>query len=76
MGKIKDFIEYVKNYKENVRELENLDRDLDNLKIRYASRKNDIDDLEKENKLQQIEVMFENKKVILKDLKELIKGEE
>lgn len=107
-----DFFEYVKNYKNNTEEMENLDRDLDNLKIRYGVKKKEIDDLNKtkeylenrqdeciatikeqrkqirelkkqnkflmkrENKLQQIEAMFENKRVVLKDLKELVKGDE
>lgn len=109
--RIKDFIEYIENYKNNIKEMENLDRDLDNLKIRYGVKKKEIDDLnktkeylenrqdeyittikeqrkqirelkkqnkflmERENKLQQIETMFENKRVILKELKELVKGE-
>lgn len=107
----KDFIEYILNYKNNIQEMENLDKDLENLKIRYASKKSIIDDLQKENdylknrqdellisikeqrkeirklkkenkflmdrenKLQQIESMFENKKVVLKDLKSIIKEE-
>lgn len=45
----KDFIEYIRNYKSNIEELESLDRDLENLKVRYANKKSIIDDLQKEN---------------------------
>jgi len=45
----KDFIEYIKNYKSNVEELDNLDRDLENLKIRYASKKKELEELKQVN---------------------------
>ena len=32
--------------------------------------------MDRDNKLQQIEAMFENKRVVLRDLKEIVKGEE
>ena len=48
--RIKDFIDYVIHYKDNIEELDSLDRDLENLKMRYAGKKNIIDGLEKENK--------------------------
>lgn len=47
----KDFIEYIKNYKSNVEELDNLDRDLENLKIRYASKKKELEELKQVNKM-------------------------
>lgn len=102
--KIKDFIEYVFNYKDNVKEMDSLDRELDNYKMRYAKKSKRLEELEetskiyeerwddylstireknkqirqlkkRDKKLKQIEEMFENKKVVLRDLKELVKGE-
>lgn len=104
MGEIKDFIEYIIKYKENMDELDKLDRDCDILKTEKSRIKTAKEELEREvnylrdrqyenletikeqrkkirqlnkrnKKLQQIEEMFENKRVVLRDLKELVKGE-
>ncbi len=106
-----NFIKYIINYKENVKELDELtekyddarsdiyksnkqiqelkekntflnernDRHLETIKeknkqIRQLKKENKFL-MDRENKLQQIEEMFENKRVILKDLKELVRGE-
>ncbi len=47
----RDFIEYIRDYKSNIEEMESLDRDLENLKIRYASKKKELEELKQVNKM-------------------------
>lgn len=46
--RIYDFIEYLVNYKNNVEELESLDRDYDILRAKYAKKKSELEDTKKE----------------------------
>ena len=65
--------ERIQELKEQIKFLtERNDKYLDTIK----SKNKEIRELKKRNKkLQQIEAMFENKKVVLRDLKELVRGE-
>lgn len=80
---LKDFIEYVVHYKENVEEMEKLDRDLDNQKVYNGHLKIEKKDLEDKVKflldrqdfyLEKISLLRKEKNKLKKELKEL-KGE-
>lgn len=107
---VKYFIGYVLNYKNNVKELDDLTQKYDEIRSDVSKLKDKNDDLikqktfltsrvdehlltikeqrkeirnlkkdnkflaERDNKLQQIEMMFENKRVVLKDLAKIVKG--